>query len=370
MKILRVTSDLYPSVVGGLGIHTHEMSRIQVQKGHEVTVLTYDSNSSLILKEQNVYEIIKIPAHLKIFGNTFSVSFPIELLKIYKQFDIIHAHSHLFFNTVICALLRRIGSVPLVITNHGFVSQTAPMWIQKIYLPTIAKWTFQSADKIICYTEIEKRQLIDLGISSDNIDIIHNGVDAKIFIQSKIIPDKQILWIGRFNPGKGVEYLIDAFKIFLVTHPDFLLLMVGTGPSKEAILQKIHYLHLEKSIIIKENIPNTDVPELYQRSHLFVLPSLEEGVPRTILEAMSCSTPVVCTQLPQLFKIVSNAGILVPAKNPIALADAMSLIVENAKIAYMFGQEGRKKIEKDYSWEDTVEQTLSLYEEVLYQQSV
>ncbi|MEA3357197.1 MAG: glycosyltransferase family 4 protein, partial [Patescibacteria group bacterium] len=265
-----------------------------------------------------------------------------------------------------CAFVRRIGSSPLVITNHGLKSQTVPMWLQKIYIPTVAKWTFKSADTIICYTEEEKTMLKQLGIDSDKIVVIHNGTDTNMFVPGgKEKNHTHILWIGRFTPGKGVEYLIDAFNTLIKDCPDVKLNMIGKGPLKEEIEQKIQDLDLCGSINIKEFVPNSDLPETYQSSDVFVLPSLDEGVPRTILEAMACGVPVVCTELPQLVKIVKGCGFVVPLRDSQAIAESIIKVISNRKMAHEFGETGRAKVVEKYSWVDTVKKTVRLYEELV-----
>ena len=211
----------------------------------------------------------------------------------------VHAHSHLFFSTNLCAVARQLGSTPLVITNHGLNSQTAPRWFQDIYTASGAKLTFAAADKIICYTETEKKELVDIGIKSRKIKVIHNGIDTDLFVPAKeaSFDKKNLLWVGRYARGKGLDYLIDAFNIVKSRHPDATLTMVGKGPDKDRIVQKIHDLNLGNSIIMKDFVQNSEIVDLYQNSSVFVLPSLEEGVPRTILEAMSCGIPVVCSRL-------------------------------------------------------------------------
>jgi len=210
-------------------------------------------------------------------------------------------------------LARKFRSTPLVVTNHGLISQTAPHWLQRLYLPTIGKWIFRTADAIICYTTTERDQVVDLGISPDKIHVIHNGIDTGAFVPSNSIsPKKQILWIGRFTPGKGVEYLLKGFGAFSKEFQDYTLVMVGVGPLKDGFVRMIREMGLDDRVVLRDFIPNKELPSLYQESSLFVLTSLEEGVPRTILEAMACERPVICTALPQLVDIVSGCGMVIP----------------------------------------------------------
>lgn len=368
MRILRVAGDLYPDIVGGIGLHVHEMSRWQAKYGHRVMVCTFNRSKKITQEFRNGYEVKQFGIVLELIGNPINPTFFKELFCIRNDFDIIHAHSHLFFSTNICALVSRLGSSPLVITNHGFLSQTAPMWLQSFYIPTIAKWTLNSADAIICYTEHEKSILEELGIQSDKISVIHNGIDIEVFVPYDKERDKNlILWIGRFTPGKGVEYLIDGFNILVKERPDLKLLMIGDGPSKEYIKQKILKLGLDEKIIMKEFVPNQEILPIYQNSSVFVLPSIDEGVPRTILEAMACGIPVVCTELPQLVDIVKGCGITVPKRDPIAIYEAISKILSDKDLFRKLSENGRKNVVDNYSWEDTVTRTISLYEELICQ---
>jgi len=368
MKILRVISNLYPWAVGGIGVHGHEMSCLQAQKGHDVTVITCRNNSSQPSSEfKDGYTIIRVNVPFRLFGNSIAFSYLYSLLKWWDSYDIVHAHSHLFFSTVLCTLARKFRSAPLVVTNHGLVSQTAPGWLQQLYLPTVGKWVFKTADAIICYTKVEKDQVIGLGVSPDKIHVIHNGIDTDTFALSiSSPPKKQILWIGRFTPGKGVEYLLRGFGSFSREFPDYILVMVGRGPLKDDAIRMIREMDLEDKVVLRDFIPNRELPSLYQESALFVLPSLEEGVPRTILEAMACGKPVVCTALPQLVDIVSGCGMLIPTRDAEAVAEALSALVSDPSLVRNLGESARARVVSQYSWDDTVAKTLDLYTSLVH----
>ena len=364
LKILRVVGHLYPSSIGGVELHAHEMSKEMANLGHAVTIYTTAMDSRPRNEHVHGYSICRFKPSFKLFGNSITLGMVSTLFRNKNDFHVIHAHSHLNFSTNLCAFVRKFGSAPLVITNHGLNSQTAPAWFQKVYTATGAKWTFKMADKIICYTETEKQELVELDIESQKIAVIHNGIDTDLFIPDEMSTSdkKQLLWIGRFANGKGVDYLIDAFKLLKSENPDITLIMVGRGPEKERIRNKIRNLGLDTSITMKDFIPNSDIVQLYQSSSIFILPSLEEGVPRTILEAMSCGIPIVCSKLPQLVDIVNNCGFLIPTKDSMAIADKVSEIITDTTQAKQLGKNGRENVVTNYSWKDTVEQTIRLYE--------
>lgn len=366
MKILRVVNNLYPTEIGGTGLHAHELSKAQARLGHDVTVITSKLDDSPAYEERDDYHIFRIKPLVSPFGNNIMPSLLPELVKRHGDCDIIHAHSHLLFASNLCAVFRHISSAPLIITNHGLVSQTAPPWVQKLYMPTAAKLTYRAADGVICYTDYEKSKLIDLGICANKIAVIHNGIDTGVFRGAPFSDrGKTLLWIGRYAPGKGVDYLLDAFQRFLKDHPGYTLLMIGNGPEKEAAQSKIRDLGLAEFIVMKDFIPNHELPEVYRSACAFILPSLNEGVPRAILEAMACGTPVICTELPQLVDIVEGAGLLVPVRDSQAIADALDRLVSDMDYASCLGQIGLKRVQERYDWSDTVRRTILLYDHIL-----
>jgi glycosyltransferase involved in cell wall biosynthesis len=88
--------------------------------------------------------------------------------------------------------------------------------------------------------------VVDLGVSPDKIHVLHNGIDTNVFVPSDLpSPKKQILWIGRFTPGKGVEYLLKGFQDFSREFPDYTLVMVGRGPLRDDFIRMIREMDLE-----------------------------------------------------------------------------------------------------------------------------
>ena len=162
--MLHVAGEIHPYTMGGIGVHVHDLCKDLTKLNQQITVYT---TLPKYPQEINLgFEVVDFHRYITIAGNIIALNMIPSLFKNRYSFDVIHAHSHLFFSTVLCACMRKIGSSPLIITNHGFQSQSAPKWLQKIYLPTVAKWTLNSADKILCYTNSAKQELIDAGIKA------------------------------------------------------------------------------------------------------------------------------------------------------------------------------------------------------------
>jgi len=364
MEILRVAADLYPEVVGGYGLHIHEMSKVQAEMGHDVTIFTKKIDGEPDFEERHGYKIQRFKPNAEIFGNSITLNMLNDLHHDFGDFDIVHAHSHLFFPTNLSSFLRKIKETPLIITNHGLESQTPPLWVSELYNRTLGKWTFNSADAIISYTEEEKEKMRKLGIEP-HIEVIHNGINTERFKPMDDVEKKnQILWVGRFLPGKGVRYLIEAFHFLKKNHNDLRFKMVGEGPIKDKMIEKSKELGIYEDITFEEFVPNEKMPEIYNESRVFALASLTEGVPRTVLEALSCGVPVVSTRLPQITDILDGCGSVVPQKDSNKLAKEISRILENEESIEDCGKQGRIKIKENYSWRDTVEKTVELYDRI------
>jgi glycosyltransferase involved in cell wall biosynthesis len=367
LKILRVAADLYPSSVGGLGIHIDEMSRGQAALGHDVTVYTTNLDNSPEEEFVSGYHVRRFKPIIELFGNALSPSMFPALMKNKNHFDVMHAHSHLFFTTNLCSILETLNhSVPFVVTSHGLIPASGPDWLHNIYIPTVGKFVLNSADRVLCYTEEEKARLKkEAGVRS-KISVVHNGINTNLFhpIKNKKQTNR-LLWIGRFTRGKGIDYLIDAFGVLSQKYPKLHLLLIGDGPEKSNILDKISKLGIDNRVIIRDFCPNSRLCEVYNSSDMFILPSFEEGVPRTIMEAMACGVPIICTGLSHLLEMIKDVGIAIPAKDSCAIVDAVSEIYSNPKLAEQFGINGRNKAVEKYSWNDTVLKTTNMYEELI-----
>lgn len=368
MKILRVASDLYPSVIGGYGIHVHEMSRMQAAMGHDVTVLT--ANPDGLPEEEFVdgYRVLRFNHSIKMVGNTISPTLFFRLMEMRHDYDVIHAHSHLFFPTNVCALVKKYGSSPLVITNHGIMSASAPHWLNVGYMNTLGRWTLNAADRVICYTPIERERLVsEFGVHPNGIAVIPNGVNTDVFFPDEARRDddkRRILWVGRYVKGKGVEFLIHAAAELVREIPNLRITLVGEGPEEMEIRQLASELRLDPHMEYLPFMSYDEMPIQYQRAEMLVLPSLHEGVPRTMLEAMACGRPVVISEFDHLRHLVDGSGLMFPKGDAAALAQTIRGLLNAPDEAEALGRHGRETIIVQNSWRNTVTSTLDLYREL------
>ena len=363
MRILRISSDLYPYVVGGIGLHNHLLSEAQAKDGHDITIYTCIPEDSEVNLLSVPYNIVNFGRKFQLFGNTFCLNMFWKLFRNRYQYDVIDAHSHLFISTNIAAVVRWLGSSPLIITNHGLRSQAVPAWFQEIYLKTVGRFTFNSADKIITFTEREKEDMVSIGVKPEKIVIIPNGVDTEVFhpVEKDAANPFTVIWVGRLSAGKGLKYAILGFEKFLQSVPSAFMYVVGDGPYLESALAYVSGKNLDASIIFTGRVDNEEMLSYYARSSVYLMTSMSEGMPRTLLEAMACGLPVVCTDIPQLVPIIEAGGIVILKKDVDGVVKALERLYGDKHLCNEYGRNATLYVQENLSLKMMQDRTINLY---------
>lgn len=360
MRILRVAQKLYPDVSGGGPYHVHALSRDQAAMGHDVTVLTVSGDPTLArTEERDGYRIHRRPPTVDLLGNDISAGVA-RFLRQVDEFDIVHAHSHLYASTNLAALATRLKDVPLAITNHGLFSQTAPEPVFEAYLRTLGRWTFDAADVVFCYTDADRDRLRAYGISAP-ISVVSNGIDTDRFTPTgqtsdRVNGDPAILFVGRLVAGKQPGDAVEAVARLRKRRPDATLTVCGDGSLAADVKQRAATLGITDAVDVLGQVPYSEMPQLYRSADALILPSRAEGVPRTVLEALACNVPVVTSDLDQLSALVDAAGETAPVGDIEALTAALDRIVDGTERA------PRSLVVPDHDWTSTVEATTAMLE--------
>lgn len=363
MRILRVAQKIYPESKGGGAYHVHAMSRDQATMGHEVTVVTIDTSSEEPhLEKRDGYTLIRYPSIIELLGNDISVGVGQYLLDA-EKFDIVHAHSHLYFSTNLAALKRQFSNIPLAITNHGLYSQTAPEWVFEGYLRTIGRWTFNQGDVVFCYTEEDKQRVQEFGVNSD-IKVVSNGIDTERFTpegpKSELIDHRgpTVLFVGRLVEGKRPADAIAAIEQVRKEYPEVKLYLCGEGVLREDLERQVADKELEGVVRFLGQVAYDEMPALYRASDALVLPSRAEGLPRTVLEAMACNVPIVSSDLEQIVPIIGGSGATVPVGNIDGFASELNNVLSSGS-----HKQGRTIVQQGFQWSETVKQTTTVLRE-------
>ena len=358
MRILRVAQKLYPDVKGGGPYHVHAMSRDQATMGHDVTVLTVGDGPPR--EERDGYTVVRKQAIASPLGNAISPHAAWYLHRT-DQFDVVHAHSHLYFATNLAAINRRIDTVPLAITNHGLFSQTAPEWLFDAYLRTLGRWTFNQADVVFCYTDADHRRLRERGVQTA-VEVVPNGIDTERFTpdgpESDLVEHDGpvVLFVGRLvegkRPGDAVRAVAELRESS--SYLDVSLYLCGEGPLRKDLCTLARELGVGEAVTFLGHVPYDEMPAVYRSGDVHLLPSRAEGMPRTVLEARASGLPTVTSDLGQVTASVGAAGLTSQTGDVSGFARAL----ERALGSEVSGPDDR------YDWTRTVERTTEVLREV------
>lgn len=373
MKIIQTPVRFYP-FIGGVEQYVYYISKqLAMYDNCEVKVICAKQPENTPTNQ--IYDNISIK-RLKYYGkiaNTnITPSLPRTLLS--ENFDIVHTHIPTPWSSDWSNIISRIKNKPLVVTYHNdIIGNGFANTIANIYNKTALKFLLNKADKIIITQDnyIKSKHLQNY---KDKITTIPNGVDSSLFKPNNTKRQKnQIFFLSvldKFHKYKGLDYLLEALVYVKKEIPTVKLVVGGKGELLDFYKEKTHELELEDNVEFKGFLSDSDVIENYANSELFILPSissLQEGFGIVVLEALSCKTPVISTDIVGVADdvIKTNSGIIIPPKDTQALTNAIIKILTDDNLKHDMGENGRKLIQQKYEWSEIAKSIYELYEELL-----
>ena len=386
MKICLVNALFHP-FSGGVEKHMFELSRELVKQDVDVSILTARIEGTPAFEMIDGARVYRVPClSLKIPGLyppplIVSPFFYGHLKKLdaSEHFDIIHLENRFFVDFDTAAIYARLHHKPFMMTIHNArpVGISLPITIfGTAYDLLIGRWPFALANRVVAVSEWVKYDIAKYHINPDKIIPVHNGINVSSFKASAAMNVREkyaigkapmLLFVGRMITQKGLPYLIDAMPIILKEHPDVRLLLVGRGNALPALKKKVATLGLERSVLFSGYMSEEDLKEAYGTCDVFVLPSVWEVLPIAILEAMSASRPIVCTDAGGNKELVKDGlnGYVVPMRDPVALAGKVNALLADPALKERMGRESRRRAEEEFDWKLIAAQTKKVYEGVL-----
>ena len=290
-------------------------------------------------------------------------------------YAVVHAHgTKAALITRPAALLA--GTRAVFYTVHNSIYYAGlPGWQQQT-MAAAERLLARNTDRIIAVSEDLRRELLDrTGLDPELVVTIPNGIE----VPARKPPDSTLPFrrrlslpplgslvgtVVRLAPQKGVADFLAAAAI-LCPNNSTSFVVAGDGPLRESLESKAHNLGLTNRIHFLGHL--ADVPFLLRALDIFVLPSLTEGFPLSLLEAMAEGLPVVATRVGGVPEIVYHGvtGLLVPPGNPGALAGAIQELLVNHNLSAAMGQAGRNSVAHSFSLDTMVDRTLEQYQQVL-----
>lgn len=284
------------------------------------------------------------------------------------KFDIIHSH-FTWSAGYVGARLKEENGIPLIITGHGYDVYSLPFkdneWQDKI------RWVMNTANHIITVSQNNLACIKQLHVSTP-VTVIPNGFKGDLFYPRNSIEcrkilnlpeDKKIiLTVGSLVPVKGQKYLVEAIQRLFRERKDVLCLVIGTGKLHNILKRQIHSLGLDNNVILIGGRPHSEIPIWMNACDIFVLPSLKEGNPTVMFEAMGSGKPFVGTKVGGVPDIITSEeyGLLVKPADPKELAENILRALDQD-----WNREAILHYAEQFTWDNIAKEIMGVYDRVL-----
>lgn len=387
MKILMLTWEYPPNIVGGIARVVHDLSKKLVQKGHEVHVITYqEGNLKAEENDEGVY-VHRVKNYM-INPNSFTewimqLNFcmterAISLINKTGKFDLIHAHDWLSMYSA--KTLKHGFDIPITATIHATENgrQKGIHNDLQRYIND-AEWLLSyEAQNIICNSYFMKSEIQRLfGVPYEKVDVIPNGINVNKFdgvekdmeFRRNYAADNEkiIFFAGRLVPEKGVNVLLDAFMKIRQHYHDVKIVIAGKGPMLDEWRQKAYNMGISDKVYFTGLLNDEQITKMYKVIDIAVFPSTYEPFGIVALEGMLSGTPTVVSDAGGLNEIIRHGidGMKSYAGNANSLADSILEILFNKQLANQIVDCAVKKIKESYNWDLIADKTIKIYEKTI-----
>lgn len=243
----------------------------------------------------------------------------------------------------------------------------------------INKLTLGLSDSIVCVSELVKESIQEEYskiYNNSKIWTIPNCIDCHAF-EDKINTDTKtkrkalnitkddflVGTVGRLHPAKGQKFLIKGWENVVEKYPESKLLIIGEGPERKQLKNLTKELNLDKSIIFLG--ARSDVPELLSLLDIFVLPSIWEGLPISLLEAMCAGKVILASDIKNIRNVIGKAGFLVKPKDSTSIGQCLSRIIDNYNDFKTYGDKAKQRVKDKYSPDEFGRNYTAMYKQIL-----
>ncbi len=362
MKIAMIGHKRIPSREGGVEIVVEKLSTKMAKKNHTVDVYNRKEKSFKEVDNYKGVNIITVPTINKKSLDALIYSFVATIKAIFKRYDVIHYHA---LGPSVMLIIPHILGIKTVATVHGLDWQRGK-WggFASKYLKFGEKIIAKYADEVIVLSENVQKYFKDT--YGRDTHYIQNGVEIPEHIEPEIIKEKYnlngddyILYLGRIVPEKGIHYLIEAFKQIKT---DKKLVIAGGSSHTNEYYEKIKSMAKEDSRIIMTGfVQGKLLEELFSNCNLYILPSDIEGMPISLLEAMSYGKVCLVSNIKENLEVIKKNGISFEKSNIDDLMEKLNSYL-NENSFNLDKAELIDYIKDNFNWDDVVDETLKLYE--------
>lgn len=283
------------------------------------------------------------------------------------QIDLIHAHT-IMPDGFAAALLGREFNLPVVCTIHGSDVNLYPRRDHSTYRAT--RWALVNTDHLIAVSQRLKNKILSI-TGPRGVAVIHNGADTNKFnacdkrharqVLGLPTDKKVLLFVGNLLEVKGVSFLLQALQ--RLARPELSLYVVGGGDLREGLENQAEQSHIPGCTFVGPQ-PHDRIPLWLSAAYCLVLPSLSEGLPTILCEAMQCKTPIVATAVGGIPEIINDhtTGLLVPSGDARALASAIAAQLDDSACSAAMTENAYEFARQNLTWQANAHKTLRVYE--------
>jgi glycosyltransferase involved in cell wall biosynthesis len=288
-----------------------------------------------------------------------------------RRFDLVHSHG--YRADVFGLALSRIARLPIVSTCHGFVGNDQRLR----FYNALDVWALRFFTRVITVSSAMKTELIAQRVRADRLDVVANAVaevpaDERARLRASMrsrlgVSDGEFLfgYVGRLSEEKGVDHLLRAASTLAARRDCFRVVVVGDGPRRQELEQLSGRLGIDRHVIFA-GFQSETMP-WYSAMDAFVLPSLTEGTPMALLEAMAHRLPAVATAVGGVPAVLADRvnGLLVPPADAEALAAAMCEVASDRSLGHRIGERGAETVRERYGVRQWIAGIRQVYEKAL-----
>lgn len=401
MKILLCTYWTIPHL-GGVWAYMQQLKKGLEEYGHEVDLMGNGEDNNIVYivgsdKKVEKHDILpflqaKMPPSMypdlysnKLLEYTEFQRYFFELAVAYiglDQYDLIHTQ-----DVISTAGIRRVNAknVPLIATIHGSVAREVNQqlgnihkesnsYVVKEYYDELEKFGARASDLSIVANHWLKEILIEeFDVPEDHLRVLHYGFDTEGFVKQRHenvmierpANKKVIIYTGRLVELKGVQYLLQALAKLKAVRQDWVCWVIGEGDMKKELQLLSRSLKIEDDVFFLGR--QDGIPSLLAKSHIYVLPSLIDNQPLSLIEAQLAGKPCIVTNAGGLSEMVKHniTGLLTEPKDVNGLFENLNLLLSNPIAAEILGRNAKKWGMTHWSYEKGIRNLLQMYEEVI-----